>query len=101
VLGLEVVLADGTVLDMLRTLHKDNSGYPLKALFCGTEGTLGVITKCAVALVEHPQTTSVLLVKLRSFNDIPRLLSVAKTALSDSLTAFEFMDCHVSRLYFS
>ncbi len=47
VLGLEVVLADGRVLDMLRTLRKDNTGYDLKQLFIGAEGTLGVITAAA------------------------------------------------------
>ncbi len=50
VLGLEVVLADGRVLEMLRTLHKDNTGYDLKQLFIGAEGTLGVITAAALKL---------------------------------------------------
>ena len=50
VLGLEVVLADGRVLDLLRTLHKDNTGYDLKQLFIGAEGTLGVITAAALKL---------------------------------------------------
>jgi len=49
-LGLEVVLADGRVLDMLRVLHKDNTGYDLKQLFIGAEGTLGVITAAALKL---------------------------------------------------
>jgi len=48
VLGLEVVLADGTILDMLTTLRKDNTGYDLKHLFIGSEGSLGVVTKVAV-----------------------------------------------------
>jgi D-2-hydroxyglutarate dehydrogenase len=52
VLGLEIVLADGRVLDLLKTLRKDNTGYDLKQLFIGAEGTLGIITK--VALVAPP-----------------------------------------------
>ncbi len=54
VLGLEVVLADGRVLDLLRTLHKDNTGYDLKQLFVGAEGTLGVITAAALKLFPRP-----------------------------------------------
>ncbi len=64
VLGMEVVLADGTVLDMLRTLHKDNCGYHLKQLFIGAEGTLGVITKLCIKLAPKPQSTAVLLCKV-------------------------------------
>ncbi len=54
VLGLEVVLADGRVLDMLRTLRKDNTGYDLKQLFIGAEGTLGIITAAALKLFARP-----------------------------------------------
>ena len=53
VLGLEVVLADGTVLPMLRALHKDNTGYDLKQIFIGSEGTLGVITAATPAAVSQ------------------------------------------------
>ena len=55
VLGLEVVLADGTVLPMLRALHKDNSGYDLKQIFIGSEGTLGVITAACLRLFPQPE----------------------------------------------
>src|SRR5256885_1805886 len=63
-LGLEVVLADGSVLDMLRTLHKDNTGYDLKQLFIGAEGTLGVITAAALKLFSKPPTRVTALVAL-------------------------------------
>lgn len=65
VLGLEVVQADGTVLDMLRTLRKDNCGYHLPHLFIGSEGTLGVITKVAIALALKPRSTAVVWAKVR------------------------------------
>src|SRR5580692_7786176 len=59
VLGLEVVLADGRVLPMLRSLHKDNSGYDLKQIFIGSEGTLGVITAASLKLFARPTETVV------------------------------------------
>lgn len=64
VLGLEVVQADGTVLDMLRTLRKDNCGYHMKNLFVGSEGTLGVITKVSLLLATKPTYTSVIFAKV-------------------------------------
>jgi FAD/FMN-containing dehydrogenase len=93
VLGLEVVQADGTVLDMLRHLPKDNCGYPLKHLFIGAEGTLGVVTKVAIALAPLPANTAVALVKVSSFDAVGWLLrETQKSALSTNLSAFEFMD---------
>lgn len=62
--GLEVVKADGTILNMLRTLHKDNCGYHLKNMFVGSEGTLGVITKVAIQLRPVPTSVQVSLIKV-------------------------------------
>ena len=64
VLGLEVVLADGTVLDMLRSLRKDNSGLHSKHLFIGSEGALGIITKVSLLLVTKPTFTCVIFAKV-------------------------------------
>lgn len=64
ILGLEVVQADGTILDMLRKLRKDNCGYHLPHLFIGSEGTLGVITKVAIALALKPTSTAVVWAKV-------------------------------------
>lgn len=64
VLGLEVVLSDGKILNLLRPLRKDNTGYHLKNLFIGSEGTLGIITKVCMQLVPHPQSSKVLLFKV-------------------------------------
>ena len=56
VLGLEVVLADGSVWNGLRAVQKDNAGYQLRRLFCGSEGTLGVVTRAVLKLVAEPGT---------------------------------------------
>ena len=64
VLGLEVVQADGSVLNMLRTLRKDNCGYHLKHLFIGSEGTLGIITKVSLLLATKPSTSCVVFAKV-------------------------------------
>lgn len=64
VLGLEVVLADGTIVDALRGLRKDNCGFQSTHLFIGAEGTLGVITKVALSLYSKPAHTSLALVKV-------------------------------------
>ena len=65
VLGLEVVQADGTVLNMIRTLRKNNCGYHLNHLFIGSEGTLGVITKVSISLALKPTNTAVVWAKVR------------------------------------
>eukprot|EP01032_Pedospumella_encystans_P011655 gene11655-13541_t len=92
VLGLEVVQADGAILNMLRTLRKDNCGYHLKHLFIGSEGTLGIVTKVSLLLATKPAMTCVLFAKLGAFNQVQPLLTAARNTLGDSLTAFEFMD---------
>ena len=63
-LGLEVVLADGQVWDGLRTLKKDNTGYDLRDLFIGSEGTLGIITAAALKLFPRPREKATALVAL-------------------------------------
>jgi len=64
VLGLEVVLPDGSIVNMLRKLRKDNAGYQLKHMFIGSEGTLGVITKVAMQLVAKPTSVHTMLIKV-------------------------------------
>jgi D-2-hydroxyglutarate dehydrogenase len=83
VLGLEVVLADGTVLDMLRTLRKDNCGLHSKHLFVGSEGTLGVITKISLLLVAKPTYSTVLFAKV-----ILHIVVVGKYYLRTALQSF-------------
>jgi len=91
VLGLEVVLPDGQVLDLLRGLRKDNTGYDLKHLFCGAEGTLGVITAAVLKLFPRPTAQVTALLALPDLAAALVLLGQARAATSDALTAFEFI----------
>ncbi len=92
VLGLEVVLADGTVLDMLSTLCKDNTGLDLKQLFIGAEGTLGVVTKVALQVPPAPAAVNVALVGLESFDKVKEMVVLTKQRLGEILSAMELMD---------
>lgn len=90
VLGLEVVLPDGTVLNMLNSIIKNNTGLDLKHLFIGTEGRYGVITRVCVRLFPKPEAVYNALVALSSFDDVARLLKVARGDLGE-LASFEVM----------
>jgi FAD/FMN-containing dehydrogenase len=91
VLGLEVVLADGEVIDGLRSLRKDTAGYDLKQLFIGSEGTLGIITAACLRLQPAPKETNTAMVAIDSPDAAVRLLSALREALGDSLLAFELI----------
>jgi FAD/FMN-containing dehydrogenase len=91
VLGLEVVLADGRVLQGLKSLRKDNTGYDVKSLFVGAEGTLGVITAACLKLFPLPADTATALVGLDSPRHALDLLAVLRTAAGDQVTSFELM----------
>ena len=91
VLGLEVVLADGTVVSSMNRLVKNNTGYDLKQLFIGSEGTLGVITRLVLRLREKPQSHQAALVAVTSFDAVPQLLKHMDRSLGGALSAFEVM----------
>ncbi|MBE0621219.1 MAG: FAD-binding oxidoreductase [Burkholderiales bacterium] len=91
VLGLEVVLPDGQIWNGLRGLRKDNTGYDLKQLFVGAEGTLGVITAAVLKLFPRPQARATALVALESPDKALQLLSHMQGACGDRLTGFELM----------
>jgi FAD/FMN-containing dehydrogenase len=91
VLGLEVVLPDGRVLDQLRPLRKDNTGYDVKQLFIGAEGTLGLITAACLKLFPRPAAQVTAFVALPSPQAAVGLLSDVRTALGDSVTTFELI----------
>ncbi len=91
VLGLEVVLADGTVIDATNRLIKNNAGFDLKHLFIGTEGTLGIVTKIIFRLRPLPKSWNVAFMGLNDFNSAIRLLRQAGPGLGANLSAFEVM----------
>jgi FAD/FMN-containing dehydrogenase len=91
VLGLEVVLADGRVLDMLRTLRKDNTGYDLKNLFIGAEGTLGIITAAALKLFPQPAEYATALVAVPDPRAAVDLLAQLQSATGGLLSAYELI----------
>ncbi|MEP6548316.1 MAG: FAD-binding oxidoreductase [Gammaproteobacteria bacterium] len=91
VLGLEVVLADGRVLHGLKSLRKDNTGYDVKSLFVGAEGTLGIITAASLKLFPAPADTATALVGIGSPQHALDLLARLRTAAGDQVTSFELM----------
>ncbi len=91
VLGLEAVLADGTVVSSMNHLIKNNTGYDLKQLFIGSEGTLGVITRLVLRLREKPLTRNMAFVAAENFGCVAKLLKHMDRGLGGSLSAFEVM----------
>src|SRR5919109_298368 len=91
VLGIEVVLADGRVLDNLNKLKKDNTGYDLKNLFIGAEGTLGVITAAVLRLVPRPRSMETAYAGVASAEAALELLMLAQDRMSGGVTSFEIM----------
>jgi FAD/FMN-containing dehydrogenase len=91
VLGIEAVLADGTVLTSLNRMLKNNAGYDLKQLFIGTEGTLGVVTRAELRLVSRTRSQETLLAALPSFEALTELLGRLDSGLGGQLAAFEAM----------
>ncbi len=91
VLGLEVVLPDGRIWDGLRALRKDNTGYALKHLFVGAEGTLGIITAACLKLFPRPAETAVAFVAVRDPAAAVELLGRSRAATGDRVNAFELI----------
>jgi FAD/FMN-containing dehydrogenase len=91
VLGVEVVLPDGRIWDGLRGLRKDNTGYDLKQLFIGGEGTLGIITAATVKLFPRPREIETAFLGLSRVEDAMALFTRARAATADQLTAFELI----------
>jgi len=90
-MGLEVVLADGRVLDLMNALHKDNSGYDLKDLFIGAEGTLGIITRAVLKLVPAPRAFATAMVAVPGLAEALQLLNRLQEATGRAVEAFEYM----------
>lgn len=90
-LGLEVVLPDGTLLSNLHALRKDNTGYDLKQIFIGSEGTLGIITAAALKLFPKPVARTTTIVALSDLDAAPLLLARCRAGLADQLVSFELL----------
>ena len=91
VLGLEAVLADGQVMTSMNKMLKNNSGYDLKQLFIGTEGTLGFVTRAVLRLREKPTSTNTVLLALDSFDEVIECLKYMDKGLGGNLSAYEVM----------
>ena len=92
VMGLEVVLSDGSIINNLKTLIKDNTGYSIKDLFIGSEGTLGVITAATLKVFPKPKNTYTALLSVDSPKQSIEILNYIRNNLSIPLTAFELMN---------
>jgi FAD/FMN-containing dehydrogenase len=91
VLGLEAVLADGTVVSSMNEMMKNNTGYDLKQLFIGSEGTLGIITRMVLRLYEAPKSRNTALAALSSFDQVTGLLKHVDRNLAGQMSSFEVM----------
>jgi len=90
-LGVEAVLADGTIISSLNGVIKNNTGYDLKQLFIGSEGTLGIVTRAVLRLRPLPRSSNTALVAIEKFDQLGRFLSDMDSALGGTLSAFEVM----------
>ena len=90
-LGVEAVLADGTIISSLKPVIKNNTGYDLKQLFIGSEGTLGIVTRAVLRLRPLPRSRNTALVALDDFHRVVRFLRVMDASLGGTLSAFEVM----------
>lgn len=93
-LGLEVVLPSGEVLDLMGELMKDNSGYDLRDLFIGAEGTLGIVTAAVVRLAPKPRAYATAMVAVPGLGDALALLNDLQEATGGAVEAFEYMPDH-------
>jgi len=91
VMGIEAILPDGTIISSLKKLMKDNSGYDLKQLFIGSEGTLGIVTKVVLRLYRLPKTRYTSLAVTNNYQNVLNLLKIMEDKISSSLTGFELL----------
>ncbi|KUI54365.1 hypothetical protein VP1G_01713 [Cytospora mali] len=92
VLGIEAVLPDGTIVDDLFKLRKNNTGYDIKQLFIGAEGTIGIITKLSIHCPQRSKAVNVAFFGLESYEKVQEAFREAKGQLGEILSAFELMD---------
>jgi len=92
VLGVEAVLASGEVVDCLSSMKKDNTGYDLKHLFIGSEGTLGLVTRVSIACPNRPKSVNLALLSLPDFDSVVKTFKASKHQLGEILSSCEFID---------
>ncbi|XP_064577093.1 D-2-hydroxyglutarate dehydrogenase, mitochondrial isoform X3 [Zonotrichia leucophrys gambelii] len=92
IISFDKVLADGSALDCLTSLRKDNTGYDLKQLFIGSEGTLGVITAVSILCPQRPKAVNVAFLGCQSFAKVLETFTTCRAMLGEILSAYEFMD---------
>lgn len=92
VLGVEAVLANGQVLDLMSNFKKDNTGYHMKNLFIGAEGTLGIITKLSMLCPHESKAVNLAFLGLNSFDDVLKTFVSAKRNLGEILSSCELID---------
>lgn len=90
-MGVEAVLADGTIISSLNTVLKNNTGYDLKQMFVGSEGTLGIVTRAVLRLRSHPRSCNTALVAVENFEQVGLFLGDIDAALGGTLSAFEVL----------
>ncbi len=99
VLGIEAVLPDGEIVNLMGALHKDNSGLNLKHLLIGSEGTLGIITAATVTLVPEPVAHATAMVAVPSLTDALSVLNTLQSRTGGAVEAFEYMDAMFMQIY--
>lgn len=97
-LGVEAVLADGEIFDGLSSLRKDNTGYDLKQLLIGSEGTLGIITAVCILCPPKPRSVNLALLGCRSFQAVLDIYKFSKQKLGEILSAFELIDSECMKI---
>jgi (R)-2-hydroxyglutarate---pyruvate transhydrogenase len=98
VLGIEAVLPDGTIVDDLSKLRKNNTGYDLKQLFIGAEGTIGIITAISILCPQRSPAINVAYIGLESYSMVKKTFVEAKRRLGEILSAFELMDTRTQKI---
>ena len=91
VIGLEAVLANGSVISSMKKIIKDNSGYDLKQLFIGSEGTLGIVTRATLKLVESTSSRISAFIGLNDYDDVVEFMKFMDKGLAGNLSAFELL----------
>jgi len=91
VLGLETVLPDGTIINSLKKIVKDNAGYALSQIFIGSEGTLGIVTKAVLKLEESPLSRNSAFIGINGFRNVVEFLKYSDARLSGQLSGFEIL----------